>query len=88
MRNRLPTAPGPQKQRGVVAAGVGAPRRHLALGQGIHFCLGAGLARLETRIAFEEIFKRWPNFRVDISSLSRLPSLWVRAWERVPLELA
>lgn len=64
-----------------------APRRHLALGQGIHFCLGAGLARLETRIAFEEILSLWPSFRVEESSLSRLPSLWVRAWEQVPVEL-
>jgi cytochrome P450 len=62
-------------------------RRHLAFGQGIHFCLGAGLARLETRVAFEEILSLWPRLRVDESKLTRLPSLWVRAWERVPVEL-
>lgn len=60
-------------------------RRHLALGHGTHFCLGAGLARLEARIAFEELLVRWPDLPVDESSLERLPSLWVRAWERIEL---
>jgi len=63
-------------------------RRHLALGQGIHFCLGAGLARLETRVAFEELLSLWPKLRVDESNLVRLPSLWVRAWQQVPVELS
>jgi cytochrome P450 len=62
-------------------------RRHLAFGHGIHFCLGAGLARLEARIAFEEILARWPDHEVDLAALERLPSLWVRAWERVPVRL-
>jgi cytochrome P450 len=58
-------------------------RRHLALGHGIHFCLGAGLARLEARVAFESLLSRWPRLQVDEASLERLPSLWVRAWRRV-----
>lgn len=62
-------------------------RRHLAFGHGIHFCVGAGLARLEARIAFEEILARWPDYEIDLASLARLPSLWVRAWERVPVLL-
>lgn len=62
-------------------------RRHLAFGHGIHFCVGAGLARLEARIAFEEILGRWPDYEIDLPSLARLPSLWVRAWERVPARL-
>ncbi len=62
-------------------------RRHLAFGHGIHFCVGAGLARLEARVAFEEILARWPDYEIDLASLERLPSLWVRAWERVPVEL-
>ncbi len=62
-------------------------RRHLAFGHGIHFCLGAGLARLEARIAFEEILARWPDHEIELASLERLPSLWVRAWERVPVRL-
>ncbi len=59
--------------------------RHLALGHGRHFCLGAALARLEARIAFEELLARWPALPVDESCLRRLPSLWVRAWERIDL---
>lgn len=62
-------------------------RRHLAFGHGIHFCIGAGLARLEARIAFEEILARWPDYEIELGALERLPSLWVRAWERVPVEL-
>jgi cytochrome P450 family 130 len=62
-------------------------RRHLALGHGIHFCLGAGLARLEARIAFEEILGRWPEHGIELPALERLPSMWVRAWERVPIGL-
>lgn len=63
-------------------------RRHLALGHGLHFCLGAGLARLEARIAFEEILARWPDLPVDTARLERLPSLWVRAWQRIDFETA
>ncbi|MEZ4334279.1 MAG: cytochrome P450 [Myxococcota bacterium] len=62
-------------------------RRHLAFGHGIHFCLGAGLARLEARIAFEGILARWPDYRVERERLARLPSLWVRAWRGVPIRL-
>lgn len=60
-------------------------RRHLAFGHGIHFCLGAGLARLEAKIAFEGILARWPDYRVLRERLERLPSLWVRAWAGVPI---
>ena len=35
--------------------------RHLAFGYGVHFCLGAALARLEGRVALEEVLKRFPN---------------------------
>ena len=62
-------------------------RRHLAFGHGIHFCLGAGLARLEARVAFEEILARWPDHEIELDALERLPSLWVRAWERVPIRM-
>lgn len=40
----------------------GAPR-HLALGHGVHYCLGASLARLEARIAWEELFARMPDYQ-------------------------
>jgi cytochrome P450 len=44
----------------------------LAFGHGIHTCLGAWLARLEGRVAFEEIRRRWPNFRVDLDGVVRV----------------
>ena len=63
------------------------PSRHLALGQGIHFCLGAGLARLELRVAFEELLARWPDYVIDETQLRRVPSLWVKAWERIEIRV-
>lgn len=41
------------------------PKPHLSFGKGAHFCLGAPLARLETRIAFEELVARRPNLRLE-----------------------
>ncbi len=41
------------------------PNRHMAFGLGIHYCLGAPLARLEMRVAFQQLFKRLPNLRLD-----------------------
>jgi cytochrome P450 len=39
--------------------------RHLAFGSGIHRCLGSHIARLELRVAMEEVHRRIPTYRID-----------------------
>jgi cytochrome P450 len=54
------------------------PARHVAFGSGVHFCLGAHLARLEARIAFEELLARLPDYRLAERPRWRT-SIWARA---------
>src|ERR1051326_6611305 len=58
--------------------------RHLAFGYGVHFCLGAALARLEGRVALEEVLKRFPSWEVDRQNAVRAHTSTVRGWERLP----
>jgi cytochrome P450 len=59
--------------------------QHLAFGYGIHFCLGAALARLEGRVALEEILKRFPEWDVDLDRAHLAPTSTVRGWETLPV---
>lgn len=58
----------------------------LGFGHGIHFCLGASLARLESRVALEELTKRFPRFTVDESRARRVHMSNVHGFESVPFE--
>jgi cytochrome P450 len=59
--------------------------QHVSFGYGIHFCVGAALARLEGRIALDETFKRFPAWEVDRAAARRLHTSTVRGWESVPV---
>lgn len=58
---------------------------HVAFGFGVHFCLGAALARLEARVALEELLARLPDFAVDAAGLVRVHSGNVRGYSAVPI---
>jgi len=60
-------------------------REHVAFGHGIHFCLGAALARLEARIAFETLFARMRDFRLDAEEVSVIESNLLRGPKTLPL---
>lgn len=61
------------------------PQLAVGLGHGIHSCLGAALARLESRIAIEEIARRWPRYEVDESGLERVHMSNVAGYSKVPV---
>jgi len=58
---------------------------HLSFGHGLHFCLGSALARMEARVAFEEVLKRWPDWEVDYANAQRAHTSSVRGWARLPV---
>jgi cytochrome P450 len=59
---------------------------HLSFGYGIHFCLGAALARLEGRVALDEVLNRWPEWEVDWDGAVQARTSTVRGWETLPVK--
>ncbi|MCK9898158.1 cytochrome P450 [Frankia sp. AgB32] len=59
--------------------------RHLSFGYGPHFCLGASLARLEARVALDEVLNRFPEWTVDVANARQARTSTVRGWERLPV---
>jgi cytochrome P450 len=60
---------------------------HLSFGTGLHFCMGANLARLEGCVALDEVLKRWPDWQVDHEHAKRAHTSTVRGWERLPVRV-
>ena len=59
--------------------------QHLTFGYGLHFCLGTHLARLEGRVALDELLNRWTEWDVDYSGIKLASTSTVRGWERLPI---
>jgi len=60
---------------------------HLTFGKGLHYCLGANLARLEGRVAVDELLNRWPEWGIDYDTAEMAPTSTVRGWERLRIVL-
>jgi cytochrome P450 len=61
---------------------------HVTFGHGLHFCVGAALARMEGRVALEEVLIRFPSWEVDIDNAERVHTSTVRVWHRLPIRLS
>lgn len=64
------------------------PGLAVGLGHGLHVCLGAALARLEGRVAIEELARRWPAFEVDEPGLRRVQMSNVAGYSSVPITVS
>ena len=60
---------------------------HLSFGHGIHFCLGAALARVQAKVALEEVLSRWPDWEVDYTNAKRAHTTSVRGWASLPVRV-
>ncbi|MGB6205448.1 cytochrome P450 [Mycobacterium sp.] len=60
---------------------------HITFGKGVHYCLGANLARLEGRVALDEILNRWPEWDIDYDTAQLASTSTVRGWERLRVVL-
>jgi cytochrome P450 len=60
---------------------------HLSFGYGLHFCLGAALARREGRVALEEVLDRFPSWELDEAGAERAHTSTVRGYHRLPVRV-
>ncbi|BBY43282.1 cytochrome P450 [Mycolicibacterium celeriflavum] len=60
---------------------------HLSFGQGLHFCLGSSLARMQASVALEEMLKRWPEWEIDLENAAMAHTSSVRGWGSLPVVL-
>jgi cytochrome P450 len=60
---------------------------HLSFGQGLHFCLGSALARMQARVVLEEVLKRWPDWEVDYANAAMAHTSSVRGWGKLPVTI-
>jgi len=63
------------------------PGKHLTFGRGAHFCVGAPLARLEGRVALEEVLRRFPEWQIDMADARRSRTSTVRGWDAMPARI-
>jgi hypothetical protein len=63
------------------------PNRHLAFSQGIHFCMGAPLARMEGQIAIRRIFERFPRVHLMEAELTWRPNVFLRGLRSLPVAI-
>jgi cytochrome P450 len=61
--------------------------RHVTLGYGAHYCLGAALARMEAKVALTEVLRRFPTWEVDRSSVTYVATNTVRGPSSVPVQV-
>jgi len=58
--------------------------KHVTFGYGIHYCLGAALARLEGKVVLDELLQRFPEWEIDVANARLTSASVVRGWETLP----
>ena len=84
-QRRRPTATSASSPTATASTSTARSTTTCRFGYGIHFCLGAALARLEGRVALDEVLKRFPEWEVDWDNAVQARTSTVRGWERLPV---